>query len=283
MSQTEGEWPLPAYEAELRERVILVLSVEASAVARHVPSPLHPDQQRGKVLVAVTLATVRRLRSVGAETLLASEFGLAEVLVPAWRRPACRGEERGLLLLGLRSSSRGLRRLVASGLSFPAEALQYRSGVDRAHHVCSIGEPAEAGGGTAAVHARVVLPRPYHSAEGDEAPTVEELATQLLRRRVLYVPDHAAGVIRAVPVRHYARATMAVTAELVEAPLVERLLGVPPEALRIVAVLLQRRCTHTWGFPPERIPVVPAPGSAAPRAAPGEVAEPLIVAPVRAT
>ncbi|MGV3719334.1 MAG: hypothetical protein ACO1SX_00370, partial [Actinomycetota bacterium] len=75
----------------------------------------------------------------------------------------------------------------------------------------------------------------------------------LLHPEWCFAPDRPGRLVRAVPVHHYARSTVHVTPERAPTEWVARLLGVQPGALRFDHALLQKRCTHTFSFPPETI------------------------------
>ena len=98
--------------------------------------------------------------AAGSPTPLAREFQVAELLLPARWRPACRAPVRGHYLLRLMTGSSGVARLVETALSVDVRRLHGGSGPARAAF-----EISGSAGPVPSLLARVELPR-----ERTEAP-----------------------------------------------------------------------------------------------------------------
>src|SRR4051794_8404196 len=252
MARPEVDWPIPVYVTELRERVVAVYRVPARALAGRLPAPLAPDLAGGHAAVALALGNGRCLKPVGGAGLLAREFRTAELLTPALWQPACRPAARGLVLLRLLSEPPGLTRLVRAALSFDPVGGALRHEAQGTSYRCLL-QTAAAGGAELRVR-RAVLDEPWP--ERSLFSSAEAAEAHLLHPACYFVPDRSGDVVRAVPVHQYARSTLHVPAgAAARSGLAARSLGLPPQALELDHVFFQKRCTHTWGFPPERIPV----------------------------
>lgn len=266
MARPELEWPIPVYVTELRERVVMTFNVPLRALSRRVPGPLVCEPAAGRGLVSLCLSNGRTLKSVGGVPTLASEFNLAELLTPArWQR-ACSAPLRGSLLLNLWSNRPGIARLAETTLGFPAGAGRQRHALERARYECEL----DLGFNGGSVEA--CLPRPFREEwrEASVFSSPEAAEGALLHPECYFVPDQDGTVVRAVPVHHYARLTTPV-AHQATAPLIATLLGTRPEEVVLDHVFFQKRCTHTWSFPPQRIPTT----------APSRRFEPAIREPLR--
>jgi hypothetical protein len=168
---------------------------------------------------------------VGGIPVLASEFRVAELLTPVRWEAACRAPLVGLCTLAFLTTCHGVARLARTALHLDAQVTELSPAV-----------------GTLRTATEATWPE-------DSLFGAQETAEALLLRPEWYfAPDQDGRVVRAVPVHHYARATVAA-------------LAVGEGALRLVAdtlhadcaevipdhALLQKRCTHTYHFPPETI------------------------------
>jgi len=81
----------------------------------------------------------------------------------------------------------------------------------------------------------------------------EEAEAGLLRPECYFIPDRNGECVRAAPLHQYARSTTRVRPEVLPTGLLAATLGAHPDDLILDHALLQKRCTHTWSFPPERI------------------------------
>jgi hypothetical protein len=241
------EWPIPVYVTELRDRVVATFRVPGRALASHVPAPVMPDLVRGEGVVALCLGNGRCLKSVGGHPVLASEFHVAELITPAYWQAACRPALKGNCLLAAWSDSHGLSRLIRTSL-----------------HLAAGCEPEEQGGQKSTYRCRASgWDLELEKADADwpagslfsSAETAEGL---LLHPECYFVPESREGLVRAVPVHQYARSAVAARALRLEAPVVAEVLGLDSTEVTPDHVFLQKRCTHTWFFPPERIPVARA-------------------------
>lgn len=235
MARPPVEWPIPVYVAELRERTIVTCRVPAAALAGKVQPPLFPLVARAQALVAVAFGSGRCLKSACGSRQLAGEFALTEVITPVVWHPACRTAVRGNWLLAGSCSAPGIRRLCRASL-----------GVDLRTAIS----------GLEACHA--TLDRPIREAEWPNAShftSPEAAETLLLHPECYFVRDEAEAIVRAAPVHQYARSTVPVAPQSCDVAAVAALLGLPEAAVIVDHVLYQKRCTHTWAFPAERIPL----------------------------
>lgn len=240
MARPPVEWPIPAYVIDLRERLVLTFRLCGKELGRLAPSPVAPHTLRGQGLVSLCLANGRRLKSVGGTPILASDFRTAELLTPVRWQPACRSALRGTCSLRFFSNSHGLVRLVRTSLDLAAD----------------VADESQLRGGALRPGAEPEWPADSVFDSAEQAEGV------LLHPEWCFAPDGADRLVRAVPVHHYARSTVHVTPEQASTDWVAKLLGVAPTALRFDHALLQKRCTHTFSFPPETIirtrPVTPS-------------------------
>lgn len=276
MARPPVEWPIPVYVTELRERVVMSFRAPARLLAGRIPAPVLPELVNGRAVVSLCLGTGRCLKPAGTGPLLASEFRIAELVTPVRWQAACRPALRGLFTLRLLTDSAGVARLVQTALEFPVERSQHRQGVDGAAYTCDLS------GAHPADSALLSLARPVVESEwsADSLFTSpEEAEIALLHPEYIFVPETSGRAVRAVPVHQYARATTVVTPASVAAPLVAASLGAQPEELELDHVLYQKRCTHTWSFPPERIITATAPAVSRLRRLPmRETARPTLMA-----
>jgi hypothetical protein len=251
MSRPALEWPIPVYVSELRERLILVFRVPAEALEEAAPAPVLLEARRGVGVVALALSRARCLKSVGAHPVLAGECHTAELLAPARRQGACRPAVRGSYLLGFQSDRASLNRLVARCLECPPAAgcpgAPTRVG---ARQVWA--EESEAGW-------EVAFTRPNPAAEapwpaGSAFPDFEAAEAALLHPEAVFTTAPGGGAVWAFPVHHYARSTSPAVVDHWSADWIRRRLGLRSGDLALDHSLFQRRCTHQWAFPPERIP-----------------------------
>lgn len=254
MGRPPVEWPIPAYQIEIRERLVLVYRTAASVLRGLVPGAVTAETVGSEAALLLTLENHRLLRPVGAETVLASEYHVVQLLTPVrWRR-ACRPDVRGSFLLGLGTDRRGVGRLLERSLHLPADRIACRFTVcrDRAEW-----EVASSEGTVAAAIDRPVREEswPVRSLY----PSQEDAEAALLHPEAVFVPDPGDGSVRAAPVHLYARSTLHVGADVPSVGWLAGCPGVRPEELRLDHALLQKRCTHTWAFPPERIPAAASP------------------------
>lgn len=242
MARPPVEWPIPVYVMELRRRLVVCFRVPASALATQVAGPLSLEPPRGAGglgIAALALGMGRCLKPAGGTCLLAGEYQVAELFTPAVWRPACREALRGSCLLGAWTDCHGLGRLAATALEFP---------------VSPLGGP----GAPPADLAGLFPGQPAPFPTGSLYPTAEA-ADGLLRPERVFAP--AAAAVWAPPVHFYYRSaepvTLAPEAALTCRRVVADRLGLHPERVVPDHARLQRRCTHTWSFPPERIPAAP--------------------------
>lgn len=253
MARPPVEWPIPAYVTELRERVVATYRVPARALAPLVPAPVAPELVNGQGLVSLCLGNGRCLKPVGGPASLASEFHLAEVVTPARWQGACRPALRGALLLRLLTDSHGLARLVRTALGFETDLALHTQGAERNAYAASLRTQTDR-----EESARLSLARPVEDASwpADSVfPSHEAAEAHLLHPECYFVPSSDGRVVNAAPVHQYARSATHVRPAALAAPLLGDLLRCRPEEVVLDHVLFQRRCTHTWAFPPERIPV----------------------------
>lgn len=244
MARPPVEWPIPMYVTELRDRVIAAFRVPGRSLAPLVPGPLVPSLVRGQAVVALCLGNGRCLKSVGGNPTLASEFHLAELVTPVSWQGACRPVLRGNFLLHLETDAHGLSRLARTALSFPVGCNPLQQGMEKAGYRCSSGQH------------RLLLPR---TVEEEPWPATSVFANHeaaeahLLHPEAFFVRAEGGTVVNAIPVHQYARSTTHVHPIEAAAPWVAEILHARPEEVVLDHVFFQKRCTHTWSFPPERI------------------------------
>lgn len=230
MARPPVEWPIPAYVAEWRERLVFTFRVRGREMHRLAPEPVSPVTLTGEGIVSLVVGSGRCLKSVGGIPVLASEFQTVELLMPVRWQPACRPPLQGICALHFQADSHGLVRLMR-------KALDLRAAVSN--------ESLRAGSRKPTALESWPESSLFHSAEQAEA--------LLLHPEYYFVPETSERLVRAVPVHHYARSTVAVNAGPFPLEWAASRLGLAPEALRPDHVLLQKRCTHTYSFPPETI------------------------------
>src|ERR1043165_2260948 len=99
MARPPSEWPIPVYDLEIRERLIVTCNVPARIMLHHVPAPLTPLILHGRALLSAEYSAGRVLKRSGSSLALASEFHLLQLITPVvWQR-ACAAAERGLFTL----------------------------------------------------------------------------------------------------------------------------------------------------------------------------------------
>jgi hypothetical protein len=257
MARPPVEWPIPVYVVELRERIVAAFRVPPPLLAFRVPAPLAPEPALGGAVVALCLGNGRCLKPAAGERVLASEFRAAELVAPVRWQAACRPPQRGLFLLDLFTDSCGLERLLRTTLQFEARRARQVQGAAGKEYACRI----EADGGGA----RLALPRPVTEApwpSGSVYPSAEAAEVALAHPQAYFIPHRDGEAVRAAFVHQYARTTIHVRPALLAAPLVAAALGARPGEVEPDHVWYQKRCTHTWFFPPERIPLArPLPGA----------------------
>jgi hypothetical protein len=241
------EWPIPTYVVEMRERVVAAYRVPAMRLAPLIPGPVTPSLVRGHGVVALSLWNGRCVKSVGGCPTLAGEFRVAEVITPVHWQGACRPILRGSYLLRFAANSRGLTRLVRTALGFQAEYRPLRQGLERAGYL------AESEG-----H-RALLPRTIREEPWPEDSlfaTHEDAEAALLHPEAVFVSTRDQMAVNAVPIHQYARATTHLRPIAHSAGTLAETLDAAAEELVLDHVFFQKRCTHTWAFPPERIATV---------------------------
>jgi hypothetical protein len=229
----------------------------ARLLAGRIPAPVQPELVRGQAVVSLCLGAGRCLKPAGTGPLLASEFRIAELVTPVRWQAACRPALKGLFTLRLFTDSAGVARLVQTALEFPVELSRHQQGVEGAAYACSL-----SGRTAAEPDAQVAIPRPIVEGEWSHESlfnSPEDAEISLLHPEYIFVPETSGRAVRAVPVHQYARSTTVVAPISAAAPLVAHTLGAQPEELVLDHVLYQKRCTHTWSFPPERIVTTTAP------------------------
>lgn len=235
MARPPVEWPIPVYVAELRERTIVVCRIPSAALSGRVQPPLLPQVSNGYAILALALGRGRCLKSACGSRQLAGEFELTELFTPVIWHPACRPAVRGNWLLAGHCSAPGIRRLCRASLGVDlgmAHALPVGSGAVLERPVQEVAWPASS---------RFASP--------------EAAETLLLHPECYFVADGSEGVARAVPVHQYARTTLHVAPRECRVSRLAELLGISEREITIDHVLYQKRCTHTWAFPAERIPL----------------------------
>jgi hypothetical protein len=248
MARPAVEWPIPTYVVEYRERILVSCRVPGRALSA-VAAPIVPELIQGRGIVTLALANGRCLKTVGGAPVLAAEFHTAELTTPVRRRGACRAAQQGIYLLRFLSDSHGLCRLVETALRHVAEQAVQEQGAERDGYRCRLqcGREPEL---------QLRAPRPA----GPEAwPAQSLFADQeqaeaiLVRPEWYFAADCSGSLVRAIPVHFYARSTDVVPASLYGCDLNASALGIDPAQVELDHVLVQKRCTHTWMFPPERI------------------------------
>jgi hypothetical protein len=253
MARPELEWPIPVYVTELRERVVVACRVPAGALAGRVPAPLAVETVRGAAVVALCFSNGRCVRPVGGVPSLASEFHLAEVVTPAVWRAACRPLVRGNLVLDLFTDSAGIGRLVGKAVELDPHPCRQQQGAAGTRYECRMDRECGSSG------ARLCLDRAAEAAWPAESlfASSEEAEVRLTRPECYFAGSRDGRAVYAVPVHQYARTTRPSAWRELEVPILAELLGLDADGLVVDHVLFQKRCTHTWSFPPERVPTVP--------------------------
>ncbi|MBM3457728.1 MAG: hypothetical protein FJX77_04255 [Armatimonadetes bacterium] len=246
MARPPLEWPIPVYVVELRDRLLTCFRIPGPALRDHVPGPLTPELRHGQGVVAFCQGAGRCLKSVGGAPTLASEFRYVELLTPVCYQTACRSAVRGNLLLRLGADSLGLTRLVRTALEFSPGWHAGRPG-------------GRSGSAPVAEELQLRRPRRLDTWEGGSLLAgPEEAEALLVHPEQYFVPTRDGKAIHAIPLHQYARRTSAAPAAAQGRERVAAELGLALEHVVPDHVLFQKRCTHTWSFPPERIPAVPA-------------------------
>ncbi len=243
------EWPIPVYVTEHRERLLFCFRAPAPSVARLVPAPMYLETVSGQALLLLALGGARCHKAAGRTRALASEFRAAELLTPARWPAACRRDPLGLHLLQFHTTSAGLRRFVHTALGFeqsnPAARLT-----------------AEPLGPNGDGHLSIPYRTLARSQAESEWPadslfdSSERAEALLLHPEYYYIPDQGRREIQAVPLHQYVRKSTVIPGPGADAEPIAELLGVAPSEVSLDHIVLQRRCTLTWSFPPERIPMV---------------------------
>lgn len=234
MARPPVEWPIPVYVAEFRERTLVVIRVPAATLVGKVQPPLYPLVSHGQAVMAMAFGSGRCLKSACGSRHLASEFSLTELLTPVAWYPACRAVVRGNWLISGSCSAPGIRRLCRAAL-----------GVDLDHD-------------TELAECSVELERPVREAAWPATSffeSAEAAESRLLHPECCFVPDGEDEVVRAIPLHQYARSTISVDPRSCRLRGAARLLGLSETEIAVDHVLYQKRCTHTWAFPAERIPL----------------------------
>jgi hypothetical protein len=246
MGRPPNEWPIPVYVVELRERLLLTYRVRPGALSRALPSALAPIVSEGSATVALALGAGRCLKTVGGPATLAHEFHVAELITPVSWSPACREPVHGNCVLRAFTDSRSLARFLRVTLSLESSAAELSLKTTRGETSCRIGSVGWSA----------------HLVEtGDQAPDEED---RLLHPECYFFPDRRGELIRSVTVHQYSRSTTPLPLASTTRDLIAALLGCPPHELDEGAAGLQKRCTHTWSFPPERILLPPGARQSAP-------------------
>lgn len=266
MGRPPVEWPIPVYVTELRERVVATFRVPTRVLNPLVPAAMAPDVVRGSALISLCLNNGRCLKGQAGSAVLASEFHLLELLTPVrWQAP-CRPTTRGQFLLALGSDSDSLSRLFRTALSAEVRATRHEQGTAK--------EPFLSRGaridGDRRVEVRLPRAAEEHPWRADSVFDSHEAAeAHLLHPECYFVPETAGNAVQAVPVHQYARSSTHLLPLEVSAVAVAEALGMRVGELELDHVFYQKRCTHTWSFPPERIPVA-RPLPIYPRGTPGK-------------
>ncbi len=251
MARPAVEWPIPVYTLEVRDRVVASYRIAPRLLGPLVPSPLLPELHRRQALVTLTFAEARCLKSPGHAGPLVSEFHLAEVLTPVRWQGACRPALRGQLVLDLFTDRAAIARLLRTSLELEPRFARMSQGPEQATYGCRLDPTGRPGN-------RVWLPRPLVEApwcDDSLFDQQESAEAALLHPECYFTPDGHGRAIWATPVHQYARATTHVAPTAEAAPVLAELLGARPEEVTLDHVFFQKRCTHTWSFPPERIPM----------------------------
>lgn len=252
MARPEVEWPIPVYVTELRERVVVTCRVAPRALAGRVLGPLALETLGGEALVSLALGNGRCLKSVGGAAL-AGEFRLAELITPVRWQGACRPALRGQYLLGLLCDSPGVRRLLRAALDCDSSGAVLDQGGERGGYACCIREVA---GTSACFDLSLPQVREDERWPGGSVFTSPEAAeAHLLHPECYFVAERTGRLVRAVPIHQYARATTHLLPRTLDPGLIAAALDLSRDQVIVDHVLFQKRCTHTWAFPPETIPV----------------------------
>lgn len=230
MARPPIDWPIPAYVVEYRERILVSYRVPKRLLGAAVAAPVMSETVQGQGIVTVCLSNGRCLKSVGGIPVLATEFRTAEVVTPTRWQAACRPALKGLYTLRFTSNSHGLSRLARTALRLNAEV---RSDCPRANGPRTLPE----------------LEWPSTSAFA----VAEEAEALLLHPEWYFAPGRDGRHVRAVPVHYYARATTQIDPGALFASFVAETLQCGVEELCLDHALVQKRCTHTYHFPPETI------------------------------
>jgi hypothetical protein len=255
MGRPPIEWPIPAYVVELRERLIVTFRVRTGLLARLLPAPLSPCIELGTGLIALGVGAGRCLKTVGGPPTLAHEFQVAELVTPVRWEPPCRDSAVGNYLLSAYTDSGSVRRFLRTAASVEPLRAALELKTARGELRCEV---SLAGGSSAALRG---IPESFEAlvAPADSSPAVPEAV--LLAPACYFLSDVRECVIRSVPVHQYARTTVPVQLEGAAALThgVATAIGCGDDELIPDRMWYQKRCTHTWSFPPERIPVAMAP------------------------
>ncbi len=254
MSRPPVDWPIPVYVAEFRERGLVVCRVPAHSLHGRVAPPLQPVIAGGMATVVLALGSGRCLKSACGSRILTREFDVSELFTPVHWKPACQPVRLGNWNLAVSTTAPAIRRLLEATLEVDVR-VEGRSA--RKGHSSG----ATAGDVRTGLGCRVRIARP---AIEECWPARSAFASQeaaeglLLHPQSSFVPDTSGELVRAIPVHHYARSTVHVSAEECDLTGVATLLDLPLEQVTVDHVLFQKRCTHTYAFPAERIPLARA-------------------------
>jgi hypothetical protein len=230
MARPPVEWPIPAYILEYRERTLITFRAPLRRLGATVAAPVQPDTIAGRGLVMLCLSNGRCLKSVGGIPVLATEFRTAEVVTPVRWQAACRPALKGLYSLRFATGSHGLARLARTALALDAETIG----------VCPRTTPPRV---------QPELAWPGHSVFAG----AEEAEALLLHPEWFFAPDLDGRHVRAVPVHFYARTTAQILPGTLCTEFVAEALRCDVEELELDHAVVQKRCTHTYHFPPETI------------------------------
>ncbi len=248
MARPAVDWPIPVYTFELRDRVLVTLRVPAAALADRVPVPLTPVRFRRDALVTVAFDLVRQVKSQRPSPIVASDLRMVSITTPVAWSPACSPVVRGHYLLSMGTDRPGMARLMRTCLvqsAFPTKLMQtsvgseYRFGLSPGQGLCG-------------AIPRPLVEEPWGAADSI-LPSGEDAQALLLHPQRLFTSE-GQGWIQATPVHHYARSTAHVRLSYWDGEAVARQLGIDPSEAQMDHALFQKRCTHVYSFPPERIP-----------------------------
>lgn len=258
MARPPVEWPIPVYVAELRERLLVVCRVPAHSLVGRVAPPVQPVVAGGMATVALAIGSGRCLKSACGSRILAREFDVCELFTPVRWKPACQPPVQGNWTLALSTNSPAIRRLLQATLGLDVR-------LERSDEPRRTATNAELRASGAGFGGRVQIARPILEAPWSPAsafPSLETVEGLLLHPQSSFVPDGSGELVRSVPVHHYARSTVHAFAAECDLSGVAGLLDLPGDAVLVDHVLFQKRCTHTYAFPAERIPLAQMPESA---------------------